>query len=221
MAIGALTDKWLGRFANGWTFLSPIVPGTVGALVSGSLASTATWLNQWGWFGWWCAVLMGFLVASAAWAAVNVAKERLAVRRTMEKWAAKVADSVNPLDDAFHQKRLSLSDLANPVTRKIENKKFTNCELIGPANIFLLKDLRISNVTFIDCDMCPTKDEVALHNVIALESCEIYGGIMAKATVFLHPKTLAIIERSGLGAYYPTLTGNPTIDARKPPGSQQ
>ena len=211
---GAFIDKWLGRGSALWTILAPVVPGTVGGIVTAALSRGVDWIAQYGWFGWWCMFMVGAAVVSAVVALISFAKERLVRARAVQHWS-QVVDNINPLDHQFHRKRIRISDLAPPVSKKIEGKRFTDCELIGPSNIVILNNVAMQDIEFLNCDIVPTKRNVRLFNVIGVEGSQIVGGSIQNATIFVHPDALGALEAAG-AFYYPTLTGDPQIDARNP-----
>jgi hypothetical protein len=215
MAILSKFDRWLGRLSGLATFW-PALPAAVSGLVTAELSASVAWVSQFGAFGWWCAFVAGSLAGLASAALYAVFKQRVALTRAMTKWSMQV-DNINPLDNQFTKKRIKISDLEHPATRRIAGKQFIDCQLIGPANIAFLNHTSISGVGFINCDLIPTKDTFFAFNAIGVERTKIFGGEICNATIYLHPSVLAAMEADGMNPYYPTLTGNAEIDAR-PPG---
>lgn len=93
--------------------------------------------------------------------------------------------SVNPLDDNFNKLRIKIADLAHPLTKKIENKKFINCQLIGPANIVMMGRGNLDSVAFLACDVIVIKEQSNIHNVIPLENVVIIGGEISNCTIYI------------------------------------
>ena len=124
---------------------------------------------------------IGLLSALIAYIAISYAQLLRAKRRAQDTEARAIdhwqhqTDAINPLDDTFHRKRINLADLAHPTKRKIIGKKFTDCQLVGPANLFIFHNTTFFNVGFIDCDIVLTKQDAVLSNVTGLENSSFIG----------------------------------------------
>lgn len=155
----------------------------VGA-VSGMLSSGVAWLNQFGWFGWWAAFLLGAFLTSVVFALLAWTRNQLASARAKTKWSESVSD-FNPLDADFSKKRLLLSGLVDPITNAITGKNFTNCDLIGPINLVLSDKVYIMNSQFRECDMVMVKVGEMVFNCSNLEDTNINKCRIYKATLFI------------------------------------
>ena len=65
----------------------------------------------------------------------------------------KSSDSVNPLENEFTRKRISINQIAHPILRTIENKRFIECDLIGPGVLFMMGPGTFTDTHFVDCDV--------------------------------------------------------------------
>jgi hypothetical protein len=211
-------DRAESRYSLWQAFKAASILGSGGAL-SGILSSTVAQISRYGWFGWWSAFLVGCVLTASAMALFATFKLRLAQAGIVNKWKDQV-DSVNPLDSEFFKKRIKLLDLTHPLTRKITHKRFTDCQLVGPANLLIMSNNTLSHISFQNCDYIVTKRELFLYNAIGLDHVTVIGGEIIDATIFLHPDALGLMEQSGQKIYYPTLTGNAEIDSRLPPVAQ-
>jgi hypothetical protein len=142
-------DPWLGRASGIFTFVSPIVPGTIGALVTGWLAMGVEQINQYGWFGWWCAAFAGFFVVTVLYLLIGNARNLMVQADAVRRWAREV-DRIDPMAKVFENKRIRVSELAHPITGRIKDKTFRDCEILGPENIYL-PDCNLDGVSFVDC----------------------------------------------------------------------
>jgi hypothetical protein len=186
--VSAFFDRWLGRGSAVWSFGGPIVPGTLGAVVTGYLSSWVSWISQWGAFGWWCAALAGGIATSVIYVAGAVARDLYSTARSKEKWAREV-DSINPMDKVFHGRRIRLADLVHPIRKNIKDKNFADCELIGPANIVFRGNGHFTDGLFLNCDVVIMKDgDVTLNNVVILENCTITRCEIFEVTLIVPPQ---------------------------------
>lgn len=191
--IQKLVDRIESRVAL-WQLVRGTGVVTVGVF-SGWFAAGVDWIASFGVYGWFTAALLGALLAAAIVALIGYARNKFAEARLLNKRSDdKALDAVNPLDGEFHRKRISLQSLVHPVSGKIANKQFTDCELIGPANIVMWSHCNFSGTGFINCDFILTKDDAEVRNVIPLENVTIRGGEIMKATIFVHPSTYPLLQ---------------------------
>jgi len=79
--------------------------------------------------------------------------------------------TVNPTKRIFESERIFLTDLANPVTGRINKKTFSGCEILGPANIILIGSGQMIDSGFFSCDFIAIKDDKRIQNVIVVDEC--------------------------------------------------
>lgn len=178
------------------------------------LGSITAWVAAWGPFGIGAA---GLVSAMLTWVCLAIiasfrAKARLseAHRAAIEKWKDRV-DDVNPLLPEFHTKRLRLSDLASPINRAIESKRFIDCELLGPANL-ILSDVEFDGVLFEGCDAVAVKHMTPIHNAIHLQSIKMIGGKIWNCTLLIPLKEVS--KFTAMPVTFVSLTELPQIDNR-------
>lgn len=155
-------------------------------------------------------VLLTNLLLSKAQDFRAQARERNALASASTRWAETV-DSVNPLDANFQKKRIRITDLAHPLTNRITAKKFSECQLTGPANIVFVNGCNLIGVSFGNCDMILTKNNMYIYNVIPIFDCSIIGGEMLNATIYVHPDMLQQLKNTS-GITFVNLTGDPELD---------
>ena len=125
---------------------------------------------------------------------------------------------MNPLAPEFTRQRIRLADIAHPVTNRIRNKRFVDCDLLGPATIVLSSTrpsgFQMNGTGLGNCDIVVTTQRPFINNVIVLEDVHIIGGDILKCTVYIHPSMVDLFDLPG--ANFVTLTGRPDIDGRPP-----
>jgi hypothetical protein len=198
--------------------LAVLVSGTgVLTFITAWFARQAEWLNRYGNLGWWGATLIGFFVAAWAFVGIGWVRYIWAKASATLKWRDAVA-SLNPLDPEFTRQRIRISDLANPFTSRVSNKRFVDCELLGPANVVVhnADPVRgIRGVTFVSCDIVAVRQNISIQNVVVFENIDMIGGAFYRCTIFVSPPMLPqilIMEKS----FSISLTGNAEWDARGP-----
>lgn len=123
--------RFFGRGADALAFWSLVPSGGI-AVVSGYLSTSVGWISQFGAFGWFSVGLFAFLASSASFALI--AKTKL--WRLQAKERARIMGDSNPFDPmarVYENKRLYLRDLAPVGRKKVIDKRFIGCEIIGPG----------------------------------------------------------------------------------------
>jgi hypothetical protein len=203
-------ERLLGVGASIWTFLAPVVPGTVAAIVIGTASSSVAWLNQFGAFGWLVSGLIAFVLTAVAMALIAKAR----IWRIEAKARARQIGESSPFDPMariYEGKRLYLRDLA-PVGRKqVIDKKFVDCEIIGPGTAVL--GLRSSDhkpfpqmkdsSTF-DVDAVEIRSDVISQLAVAFVDCDFDG------CKFYH-MTLLFTERMNHNLHWITKPATPQL----------
>ena len=184
-------------------------------LLSAWLSSGVSWINQFGWYGWFTAGLVGallfaLLLLAGVWIRYGWTKTRV-----MRVWGMQV-DAINPLAHEFHTKRIKALDLSNPINRLVVGKRLIDCELVGPANLFFHKNIELNGVGFKGCDIIVLRpvDAVPVYNVVAFEDFQMIGGSIWLCTILIPPTMVDLFAQ--MGSTFITLTGNPQIDKQPP-----
>lgn len=128
---------------------------------------------------------------------------------------------VNPAKSHFANERINLTKLANPLTNMIIGKRFDDCEVFGPATVFVgsstLYGMRLENINLIAI----REDRPSWQsNFIVLVNCEFRGGTLSHVNLLGHPKMLADLVL-GLGAPLLSYSGVDELDAVDPPRQPQ
>lgn len=168
-------------------------------------------LQQYAPASWWFGGLLGTsLFVFIIWLGAKIRLEWIKGR--FARQVHKQVDHFNPLDSEFQKLRMNIHHLSNPVGRRIEGKRFIDCELIGPANIIIYQNCRIDSVGFIGCDVVVGAPKATINNVVSLKDVVIFGGAIYRATVFIHPDMVKKFRKSNMN--FVTLTGDPEIDSQ-------
>lgn len=182
------------------------------------LASTVEWIDQFGAFGWYVAGLVCVLIAVLAGLSVAGLRYLWIRAGATRKWQYEVHD-INPLAKEFHKQRIKFLDLAHPITKSISGKRIVDCELMGPANLFMKGKGGITGANLNNCDVVVVQSHkaVPINNVVVIEDTDIIGGDVWECTIFISIAMVPIFQ--GMGAEFITLTGHPDIDTPQQQGT--
>lgn len=178
--------------------------GAVSTFVVRNMASLAAY----GILGWWIAFLVGALIALLLAIGVAHFRYKLVAANAIRKWET-VTDNINPLATEFTRNRINIGDLASPITRSVEKKRFVDCELMGPASI-MFRNINAHNTRFVDCDTVVIKEGALIHNVVIFEDIQLIGGVVHGCTLYI--PSFLIDEFVKMGATFVSLTGRANID---------
>ena len=209
------------RIVNNWSLLTALFLGGGGMSYLASISEIITPFGPVGIGG------IGLISALLAWVGLAwarslraKARERLANAGAVEKWKEQT-DAVNPLDTEFHRMRIKIADLAHPVSKRVSNKRFIDCQLMGPSNLIIIGKTSISNMDFTNCDLVVVNNKKAtpINNALLIEECQIIGGEIISCTIYIPPEMINLFR--GFGAEFISFTGDQQIDSQQPQDTEQ
>ncbi|MEX2138229.1 MAG: hypothetical protein WD894_03155 [Pirellulales bacterium] len=165
--------------AVGFVISHPVaVVSTVGGAVMAYLAAATTWLSAYGPIAWGGAFLAAFILIGLAWWTIGVAESRYHLNRFIKRRA--LTADINPLDDHFTRRRIKLIDFFHPFYRPNQAVKFQDCELFGPAVIYLRTGVTFLHSELLSCEAVIVKPNSKVVGATVFESCtfercKIYG----------------------------------------------
>lgn len=101
---------------------------------------------------------------------------------------------VDPLSKVFEGKRIYLNDFILPSNPLVDGKTFVDCEIVGPANIFLSINNNINDIR------SPRVDAVALSglkdflNGYVFQNCSFRNCTFHRVTLFFKPEEVRDIQ---------------------------
>ena len=195
--------KWLRRTETVEALIALFERGRVwlvlGGLSSGGvfawLAAATEWLNAYGPITWGIAGAFGvviFVSVLAIWAKFALLVER----RRHARLQTESFDPINPLNDDFRKMRINLSVFDSPFPGDVvANKKFDDCELIGPATVILIGgNLIIKNETT-NCNFVRVRNDFHLYGVIAFKDCTIQECRLLNMTILVPLSQVGTFEQ--------------------------
>lgn len=155
----AKVDSWLAVLQWAWDRAYALIASTAGAAVMGYLAKATGWIAQYGPIAWGGIGLLAFLLIYCVlvWGRGRLAKARMERAAAMVTERAAEHATVNPLAPDFRNQRIRLVDLYTPYGLPIDERSFKDCDLIGPAVLWLspytvFRNNTFHNVEFIKID---------------------------------------------------------------------
>ena len=158
----------------------------VGAAVSFVLAIFTDFMAAWAPLSWFVAGMLGWFLVVLVQVALSLKQERdERVRRYALLAAPK--GSINPLDERFVRQRVYLTDILPPAGKTVMGKEFRNCEIIGPANIYISASdggaSEFVGISMINCDAVVIDDGVAAYNCVELRDCSFKSCVFYDVTL--------------------------------------
>lgn len=185
---------------------APIVIGTTfTGTVTGLAAKLTTALDSYSPFSWTIATLTGgclFLLSAWIWSAARVNLERI----EYAKEQSKIKDDFNPVDQIYTKKRIFLQNFRTQFNDRVSNKTFVDCELYGPAVIFLSNKISLSGINIAACEFVCVKNGSNLYNCIVFEDFTVTRGKMRGLTIFVHESLVPIVNSGVAGIKWTTHT---------------
>jgi hypothetical protein len=209
----AFIDRWSGRTANALA-IWPLLPA---GIVSGVVAYASTWvptLKALGPFAWLSTAVLTFAVLSGSLLFLALARDRWVLAREKQKWLDQSDSDINPMETEFIKKRITLSRFVNELFPRITNKRFIDCELVGPSSVMLLDGMSLTRSRFVDCNFIPIKPGAGIYHAIGMSNCRVQDCTLIGLTFFIPMNIIPIIEESGMSVGYVSLTGISEIDRR-------
>jgi hypothetical protein len=138
-------------------------------------AKAAGFMLQYQPFSWVAVGFAGMLTTALIYAVVGWGRN-LWVTASIRNRFYRQTDRFNPMDTIFQRQRIAIADLANPMEQIIRNKKFIDCEMIGPANILMLLSApgtgKLIGNTFNKFDAVVISNDAAPQSAMAFVDCD-------------------------------------------------
>lgn len=136
---------------------------------------------------WIAAGLTAFLVVSLVYLVSSIARS-VSIRARYNRNLYERSGFVDPMAKTFEGKRIFLADFCLPSDPYITGKTFINCEIVGPANLFLRLGNRVDENQFPHCDAVALSPEARFYNGITLDSCMFRGCSFKRITFMITPE---------------------------------
>lgn len=111
----------------------------------------------------------------------------LKVRAKIDARLLGSSPGVDPLAKVFEGKRTFLNDLILPSNPTVNGKTFVDCEIVGPANIFLQVGNAINDVAYSNIDGVVLDGVTPFNNGFIFRNCAFRGCTFHRVTLFFTP----------------------------------
>lgn len=122
----------------------------------------------------WCACFLVYAVAHT-----------LYVKSRFNARSMNSGQFVDPMAKIFERKRVFLNDFCLPTSPVIQDKVFVDCEIIGPANIFLAIGNRVDEILLPNCDAVVLPPNASFANGYTLFNTSFRRCSFQRVTFFL------------------------------------
>lgn len=136
------------------------------------LASLSAFINQYGALGWGAIALASALAIAITLACIGYWKERSALADFARKSTLSV--KTNPLSPTHQHELIQMGDFFHPYYKPIQDVRFDNCDLMGPAYVFS-EGGTFSHCSFEACEI-----------VIVRPDRRVTGGLHLMRSVFVN-----------------------------------
>lgn len=170
----------LGAFV--WSIAFPITSFALpawAAQVAGVLSAFAP-------LSWVVAGFLGLLCYALCVAIYGYGQERI-VRSKYDAKLLANSGPIDPLAKVFEARRIFLNDFVLPSNPIIEGKRFVDCEIVGPSNLFMQGDYSINNVRAGRVDAVCLTPQRPFDNGYIFRNCVFRGCTFHRITFFMLP----------------------------------
>jgi len=176
--------KWVG--GRLWDLatnnVSLVITWAAGSGLMFYLGSITEWANLIGPLGWALIAVATMLVVSFGFYLWSLGT----INRSTEVFAKQkaAAGGVNVLAPSHDHERINLADFYSPYLQYNENVRFTDCELLGPAGVFL-DQCSLKDLLWLECEIVIVRDDRRVKGVVAFKNAFVLRGKLIRATVFM------------------------------------
>lgn len=196
---GISLGQWFyDRITNNWALLVAMFGGSGMSY----LAAISEWIKPWGPVGYGgvglIAALLTYLGATYGYAAIGKGRERAAQAEYINNRTRLLP--INILAPIHTHERIELVQFYNHFFTPIENVRFDQCELVGPASI-ILEGCNLDRSQFVDCEVVIVRPDRPIRGAAKFRYCTILNSKVFRATFFMsHQAYLQLPDaaRSGL-----------------------
>lgn len=144
----------------------------------------------------WVAIGFGGLMLYGIYVALYGIGMSRFVRSKYDSKFMQETGGVDPLSKVFEDKRIYLNDFVLPSSTIVSDKTFVGCEIVGPANIYLVEDYSINDVRPGKVDAVVLEGKNHFNNGYIFRNCAFRSCTFHRVTLFFLPD--AAISHSNL-----------------------
>lgn len=177
----------LGTFMWGIIF-----PAGSFALPAWGASAIGTW-SAFAPLSWIASGFLGLFLYATAIALIGFGRWR-SVRARYDANFMRETGGIDPMSKVFENKRIFLNDFVLPSNPHIEGKTFVDCEIVGPANVYLQYGNGIDSPRDIIVDAVALNGESKFQNGFSFRNCRFRSCTFHRVTLFFHPNEVSEIK---------------------------
>ncbi|MDF1633279.1 hypothetical protein [Mycoplana sp. MJR14] len=135
---------------------------------------------------WVVAGFAGVLTTAVAYAIFARARASL-IRSAYDNNLYQRSGFVDPMAATFENKRIFLADFVLPSDLFISDKTFINCEIVGPANLFLRGNYQVHEQLLTMVDAVMLNGDRNFNNGVIVENCTFRKCSFKRITLMMLP----------------------------------
>ncbi|KAJ01818.1 hypothetical protein [Sulfitobacter mediterraneus] len=211
-ALSGLEWRWsLGAFIWGAIF-----PASSFALPAWATRATGVFADY-GPLSWVIAGFTGLILYALAVALYGYGM-RHSVRSRYDAKFMRASGGVDPLAKVFEGKRIFLNDFALPSHPIVDGKNFVDCEIVGPANIYLEDNNNIKSTNYSSVDAVALSGERVFSNGYLFRNCTFVNCTFHRVTLFIKPEEVPTILHLNWLNWISPLPAQPELPGTRPQG---
>ena len=170
-----------------WSWLAP-----AGSFVLPAWAAEATGVfAEYAPLSWVVAGFVGLFAYSICVAMYGFGASRVVKSKYDTKFLIETG-GVDPMSRVFEDKRIFLNDFVLPSSPVVDGKTFVNCEIVGPANVFLAAGNGIDEVKPGLVDAVALSGENPFYNGFNFSNCRFRGCTFHRVTLFFTAEEVSL-----------------------------
>lgn len=169
-------------------------------MISGYFASITEALKPYAPISWWAFALLGGALFALSFSAAAWGWSRFQLAAIRKEWRDKI-ENINPLDENFHGKRISIASLATPFINTIDNKSFSDCDLVGPATVIVTGERgSVIGNGFFECVFVTLRPRPILsgRSIIFIRNCHIINCRLIGCIVLVQHNAVEAFRQQGM-----------------------
>lgn len=134
---------------------------------------------------WVLAGFLGMLAVALAYLLLGMGRTRWVRAAYNRRMLARGGGAVDPMGKSFEGKRIFLNEFVLPSNVHVQGKIFIDCEIIGPANVFLMAGNNVKDGKSPKCDAVVLAAGRDFFNGYIFNDCTFRGCSLQRITLFV------------------------------------
>lgn len=186
MTLGQKLDRLFNKLEWRWSLLVQMVTAVSSFALPAWAVKTTTIFIEYSPFSWVAAGFGGLIASAIVYALYGYARSKI-VKAKYDNNLYQRTGFVDPMAKTFENKRIFIADFVLPSDPFITDKTFINCEIIGPANLFLRGHYQVNEQQLPICDAVALNGDRRFFNGVTVENCTFRKCSFKRITLMMLP----------------------------------